>query len=67
MYCKAISFDNEAPFLDLDLPITNDIHVVPSKMGDNEMISILKYKIPMFLAPLHYDVYISQLIHFAGV
>ena len=31
---KANSADTEAPFLDLDLSITNGIHVVPSKIYD---------------------------------
>ena len=64
------SFDTEAPYLDLNLSITNGIVLL--KFVINGMILILKKKIShflieMFLAPLPIGVYIFQLIRFARV
>ena len=67
---KANSSDTEAPFLDLNLSITNDI--VSSKIYDKrdnfnfEMVSFpfLDGDVPRSPS---YGVYISQLIHFARV
>ena len=67
---KANFLDNEAPFLGLDLSITNGIF--SSKIYDKRTILILKLLIShflteMFFSPPSYGVYISQLIRFAKV
>ena len=62
---KANSADTEAPFLDLDLSITNGI--VSSKIYDKRgdfNVEIVNFP---FLQPLSYGVYILQLIRFARV
>ena len=65
---KANSSDTEAPFLDLNLSITNG--KVTSKIYDKrdefnfEIVSLLDGDVPRSPS---YDIYISQLIRFARV
>ena len=67
---KANSSDTEAPFLDLNLSITNDI--VSSKVYDKlDDFNFQTVNFPFLNGDVprssSYDVYISQLIRFAGV
>ena len=67
---KANSSDTEAPFLDLDLSITNGI--VSSKIYDKwDDFNFEKVNFPFLDGDVprspSYGVYISQLIHFARV
>ena len=67
---KANSFDTEAPFLDLNLSITNDI--VSSKIYDKlDNFNFETVNFPFLYGDFYgspsYGVYISQLIRFARV